>query len=59
MVAARIVDASLNLRGHWLDSTGYSIVVSDGLDESLTAVLTPLHPEAKGRILRLSTLRAS
>jgi len=42
--------------GHWLDSIGHSIIVSESLAEDkvkLTAVLTPLidHPEAKDRVL--------
>jgi len=56
MVAAGLAIESLDLLGHWLDSAGHSIIVSESLeDQSLIAVLTPLveHPDAKGRILRI------
>eukprot|EP00929_Paragymnodinium_shiwhaense_P003939 TRINITY_DN10465_c0_g1_i9.p1 TRINITY_DN10465_c0_g1~~TRINITY_DN10465_c0_g1_i9.p1 ORF type:complete len:708 (+),score=61.71 TRINITY_DN10465_c0_g1_i9:266-2389(+) len=43
--------------GHWLDSMGNSIIVSQcpKKDEELTAVLTPLidHPQARDRVLAL------
>lgn len=55
MVAAGWADASMNLLGHWLDSIGHSILVSDSLeDESLVAMLTPVVPgNNKGRVLRI------
>jgi len=43
-----------HLQGHWLDSIGHSIIVSQ-CSEQLTAVLTPLvdHPDAKDQVLRI------